>query len=327
MISEPLTRENELDIRKLFRLLWNGKLWIIGVAVVFAAAALAYSYLVKQEWVSVGVITKPSITALGPYYQQQQFLTGIGQNADSAGADAAIVNNVYQEFIQQLGAYDTRRDFWLQSDYYLTRKEGDDRVNTALLYEFIDNIRLTVGKQDSSSDSIQLIAETGADAQALLNQYIQYAADKTVYSLNQELKTLWSARLAQVTTRSQQLRAASDAYRRQQADLLRQSLNQEQNSSVATSDLKTDRSDAANSLVAPGSESDYYQSEVLLSKLSESPAAELFQPYRFLRTPDEPVKRSKPRRLFLLILWGGIGAFCGAGIALTRRKSSKTGYN
>lgn len=39
--------ENELDIRGLFRILWVGKLWIIGMGLAFALIALAYTFFVR----------------------------------------------------------------------------------------------------------------------------------------------------------------------------------------------------------------------------------------------------------------------------------------
>ncbi|WP_428998116.1 Wzz/FepE/Etk N-terminal domain-containing protein, partial [Pseudomonas aeruginosa] len=42
--------ENELDIRGLFRTLWAGKLWIIGMGLAFALIALAYTFFARQEW-------------------------------------------------------------------------------------------------------------------------------------------------------------------------------------------------------------------------------------------------------------------------------------
>lgn len=41
--------ENELDIRGLFRTLWAGKLWIIGMGLVFALIALAYTFLLARS--------------------------------------------------------------------------------------------------------------------------------------------------------------------------------------------------------------------------------------------------------------------------------------
>ncbi|PQM83649.1 polysaccharide chain length modulation protein, partial [Klebsiella quasipneumoniae] len=39
-----------------------------------------------------------------------------------------------------------------------------------------------------------------------------------------------------------------------------------------------------------------------------------------LRTPEEPVTRTSPRRVFLMVMWGIVGALVGAGIALARRR-------
>ncbi len=41
--------ENELDIRGLFRTLWAGKLWIIGMGLAFALIALAYTFLLDKS--------------------------------------------------------------------------------------------------------------------------------------------------------------------------------------------------------------------------------------------------------------------------------------
>lgn len=329
MTSEPLATENELDIRKLFQLLWNGKQWIVGLAIIFAGVALIYSYLVKQEWVSVAIMTKPSITSLNSYYEQRQFVINTNNNL-STNKNVSIADSVYSEFLQQLGAYDTRRDFWLQSDYYLQRKEGDSKADAALLNEFVDNIALMLSNPKSPSDNIQLTAETGADARVLLNEYINFAADRTVSELNQELTTLWAERLQQLTTKMQQLKASSDADYERKVNSLKQALEtQRQPTEHKGGYYSDDLNRELNALTIDGPQpsDDYYQGQVILARLSEPLKLTGFQPYRFLRTPDEPVKRSKPRRLFLLILWGTIGGFCGAGIALTRRKNTKVGYN
>lgn len=43
--ARAVSAENELDIRGLFRTLWAGKFWIIGVGLLFALIALAYTFL------------------------------------------------------------------------------------------------------------------------------------------------------------------------------------------------------------------------------------------------------------------------------------------
>lgn len=41
--------ENELDIRGLFRALWAGKIWIAGMAVLFALIVLVYAFLLARS--------------------------------------------------------------------------------------------------------------------------------------------------------------------------------------------------------------------------------------------------------------------------------------
>ncbi len=49
----------------------------------------------------------------------------------------------YQEFTKQLGSYDTRRQFWLNTDYYKQRLENDPKADAALLDELINDIEFT----------------------------------------------------------------------------------------------------------------------------------------------------------------------------------------
>ena len=44
--------ENELDIRGLFRALWAGKIWIAGMAVLFALIVLGDDRVVEQTVIS-----------------------------------------------------------------------------------------------------------------------------------------------------------------------------------------------------------------------------------------------------------------------------------
>ncbi len=59
---------------------------------------------------------------------------------------------------------------------------------------------------------------------------------------------------------------------------------------------------------------DYDQNRAMLTTLNVGPTLDpRFQTYRYLRTPEEPVKRDSPRRVFLMILWGAIGRTGGRG--------------
>ncbi|SQA98380.1 Lipopolysaccharide biosynthesis protein wzzE [Cedecea neteri] len=83
--------ENELDIRGLFRTLWLGKFWIIGIAFVFALIALIYTFLAKQEWSATAITDRPTVNMLGGYYSQQQFLRNLDVKANMATTDQPSV--------------------------------------------------------------------------------------------------------------------------------------------------------------------------------------------------------------------------------------------
>jgi lipopolysaccharide biosynthesis protein WzzE len=75
--------------------------------------------------------------------------------------------------------------------------------------------------------------------------------------------------------------------------------------------------------VGPDFDLDYDQNRAMLNTLNVGPTLDpRFQTYRYLRTPEEPVKRDSPRRAFLMIMWGIVGVLVGAGVALTRRRTN-----
>lgn len=134
--------ENELDIRGLFRTLWAGKLWIIGMGLAFALIALAYTFFARQEWSSTAITDRPTVNMLGGYYSQQQFLRNLDVRSNMASADQpSVMDEAYKEFVMQLASWDTRREFWLQTDYYKQRMVGNSKADAALLDEMINNIQ------------------------------------------------------------------------------------------------------------------------------------------------------------------------------------------
>ncbi|AKJ43665.1 ECA polysaccharide chain length modulation protein [Pragia fontium] len=336
--------ENELDIRGLCYSLWYGKLWIVGIAAFFAMVALAYSYLVKQEWSTTAITDKPTVSMLGGYYSQEQFLRGLTRNNSSSGVttETPITEDVYGEFIMQLSSYDSRRDFWLQSDYYKQRKEGEPRADAVLLDELINNIVFTP-KDDKKgmNDSIKLTAETPSDANQLLRQYINFTNQKAVSGLNEELEGTW---LVRKTTLANQLKRqeeiANAVYQRELKRVQHAlSIAEQQGITRSQTDVPVDQLPNSELFLlgkpmlqaryetlqasGPDFDNDYDHDRAVLSSLDDGVKLDTqFKTYRYLRTPEDPITRDKPRRMFLLIMWGGIGGLVGAGIALTRRRQN-----
>lgn len=337
------TIENELDIRGLCCALWSGKFWIVGVALLFSVVALGSSYLMKQEWSSTAITDRPTVNNLSSYFSQAQFLRNLDmRNASSPlGDQPSISEDAYNEFVMQLASYDTRRDFWLNSPYYQQRKEGDVRVDAALLDEMINDIQFTA--RDAlkvPNDSVKLTAESSADANKLLREYVNFASKRAAQHLFDELQGAWAARTQSMKAQVKRQEAVAQSIFQRQMNNTQQALKIAQEQNIKASRTETPAEQLPNSDMfllgvpmlqaraellqasGPNYDLDYDQNRAMLSTLNVGPTLTAhFQTYRYLRTPEEPVKRDSPRRAFLMIMWGAVGALVGAGIALAKRRS------
>ena len=335
--------ENELDIRGLFRTLWAGKFWIAGVALLFSLLALVWTFFAPQEWGATAVTDRPTVNMLGGYYSQQQFLRNLDVKANLAPAEqVSVMDEAYKEFIMQLAAWDTRRDFWSQTDYYKQRRVGNSKADAAMLDDLINNIQYTPGDAvRNQNDNVKLIAETAPDANNLLRQYIAFASQRAASHLNDELKGAWAARTIQMKAQVKRQEEVAKAIYKRRVHNVEQALKiaEQNNISRNVTDIPTDELPDSElfmlgrpmlqarlenlQAVGPQYDLDYDQNRAMLNTLNVGPTLDpRFQTYRYLRTPEEPVKRDSPRRAFLMIMWGIVGALTGAGVALARRRSN-----
>ncbi len=334
--------ENELDIRGLVRTLWRGKFWIVGCALLLAVAALVYTFFARQEWSATAITDKPTVNMLGSYYSQQQFLSNLDARASQVALDTpSAMDEAYKEFIMQLSSWDTRRDFWNQTDYFRQRQSGNSKADAALLDELIDNIQFTAGDITRNlNDSVKLVAETAPDANNLLRQYVAFASQRAATHLNDELKGAWVARATQMKAQVKRQEAVAQSIYDRRLNSLEQALKIAEKHNISRSEAQVPADELPDSqlftlgrpmlqarlenlqAVGPSYEVDYDQNKAMLATLNVGPTLEQrFQTYRYLRTPEEPVKRDSPRRGFLLVMWGAVGALVGAGIALARRRT------
>ncbi|XTZ38438.1 ECA polysaccharide chain length modulation protein [Salmonella enterica] len=335
--------ENELDIRGLFRTLWAGKLWIVGMALLFALLALAWTFFARQEWSATAITDRPTVNMLGGYYSQQQFLRNLDFKANQAPVDQpSVMDEAYKEFIMQLASWDTRRDFWSQTDYYKQRQVGNSKADAAMLDELINNIQYTPGDVTRNlNDNIRLIAETAPDANNLLRQYIAFASQRAASHLNDELKGAWAARTIQMKAQVKRQEAVAKAIYERRQHNVEQALKVAEQHNITRNETEVPPDELPDSelfmlgrpmlqarlenlqAVGPQFDLDYDQNRAMLNTLNVGPTLDpRFQTYRYLRTPEEPVKRDSPRRAFLMIMWGIVGALIGAGVALVRRRSN-----
>jgi len=341
--KDDLALDNELDIRGLCCALWRGKLWIAGIGVLFALVTLLVTLLMTPVWSSLAVTDKPTVNNLGSYFSQAQFLRNLDTRnvLTPTGDGPSISDDAYNEFIKQLGAYDTRRDFWLKSSYYQQRKEGNAVTDATLLEKLINDVQF-IARDDKKfpNDSIKLSAEDAVDANKLLREYVNFASERAAKHLSDETQGAWAARTQSMKAQVKRQEAVAGAIYQREVNGIEQALKIAQQQKIDRSITETaaqNLSDADLFLLGtpmlqarlellqasgPSFDVDYDRNKAMLATLNVGPVLNTnFQTYRYLRTPEEPVKRDSPRRVFLMVMWGVVGAFIGAGVALTRRRN------
>jgi len=339
-MTHPDAADNELDIRGLCCALWRGKLWIIGGALALALLAFLGSLLMTPQWSTTAITDRPTVNLLGGYYSQQQFLNNLNTHASNASVTPpSVMDQAYQEFVRQLSAWDTRRDFWLQTSYYKQRQTGNAHDDATKLDEMINNIQYQPADMAKNvSDTVRLVAETSAEANTLLRQYVAFANQRAATHLNDDVTGSWAARTIQLKAQVKRQEAVANAIYQRQVNSVEQALKIARQQGFEQAKTSTPVEQLPDSelfllgrpllqarlenlqATGPGYELDYLQNRAMLSTLNVGPTlVASFQTYRYLRTPEEPVKRDSPRRLFLMIMWGAVGALAGAGTALVRR--------
>ena len=218
---------------------------------------------------------------------------------------------------------------------------GNSRADAAQLDDLINDIQFIPGDaQKSVSDSVKLNAETAQDANNLLRQYVAFASQRAAGHLNDELKGAWAARTIQIKAQVKRQEEVAQAIFNRRMHSIEAALKiaQQHNINRSVTDIPADElPDSELSLlgrpmlqarlenlqaVGPAFDLDYDQGRAMLTTLNVGPTlAASFQTYRYLRTPEEPVKRTSPRRVFLMVMWGIVGALVGAGVALARRRT------
>ncbi|QYM98124.1 ECA polysaccharide chain length modulation protein [Dickeya ananatis] len=333
---QAVSLDNELDIRQLCRVLWQGKGWIVGSAALLALLALVYSWLAQPVWRATAVTDKPAVAMLSTFFEQQQWLRSLDASSTVVPDGSTIVADAYTEFTLQAAAYDTRREFWLQSPYYRERRKDDNKADAVLLDTLINDIQfITHDEAKKTNDTLKLAADNPQDASNLLRQYIQFANQRAVNHLNQDLAGNWEARIRFERTWLQRedavARVAHDQELRRVTQALaiarQQGITQPKHDAPSDSALFLQGSAWLQARLemlkanGPAFDADYAPRQAVLAMLESGPAlADRFHTYRYLHTPQEPVHRDSPRRNLLLLMWGSIGLVMGAGLALARRR-------
>ena len=184
-MTEKSLKNNEIDLIELISILWKKKLWIILSSFIFTAIASVYAFTAKEQWTSSAEVIAPRTLDLGDYFSvRKEYARILGGEFDTG----ATASNLFSQFNLLSESLDERRKFFAQSDFYKKKVEGKSETEKAQILSELITKHITIKKPDSKKEpdlignKISFYAETPADAQNVLSQFIS-EINKAAYKI------------------------------------------------------------------------------------------------------------------------------------------------
>jgi len=171
---KPQPNDDEIDLVELFQSLWEQKLLIVLVALIFAAAAASYALLSKPVYEASAVVLPPSISDIAGL--------NLGRTGTvNGGLEPFLVSDVYAVFIQNLESDKSRRKFF--TEYYLPSLDEIQRAGSRdSIYKAFNN-KFIVKAMDKNQPARYLITieDYKPDlASFLVRQYIDQVGKRSL---------------------------------------------------------------------------------------------------------------------------------------------------
>jgi len=306
--------DNELDVASCVQRLWHGKKWIGLGLILGILLAWTYTLFATQKWVSVAQFSRPDLSKVTRYYQELSKLNQLstysepGSTTDSTDVDA-VLDAVYQTFLQQLASVDNRRRFWLEQE----KADKANALTPTLLDRRVASIQFAAGdKLHGTVDTLSLTAETAASSSQLLKRYLMFTDQQVMTLVQQQLSAAWQS---EITKLEQQIAfeqsVAQTAYDQQ--------VKQLKNEVAQSEDTQTKAAINVIERTGPVASDSLLHDQARLTVLQSGPTSlKPFTSWTMLQSPEPPISRQSPRLPLLMVMWGLVGSIIGAGIALTQ---------
>ncbi|WP_135385111.1 LPS O-antigen chain length determinant protein WzzB [Vibrio tasmaniensis] len=346
---------DEIDLRQLFKALWDGKLLIILVTALFTSSAIGFSLLAQEWWSSEAEITKAELQDRIMYQQQvKQFQPAFsiyqanGSTTGSEELDYLVDSQViFQRFVDLFNSSNNKLDFLDQSAEFKDIKESHfsnvseitEDVERKFYIAWLERISASLAdKKDKDAPyTLTFQSITKESSFDLLRSYIAFTEVQVRDNAFDHLEALVFGELNELLQQKTVLE--SKAKNRLLAEIDR-----------AQSALKIAKAAGVDTPLLSGNARDFYAIELGSKALQEKIkilesvknltvleprlqqiTAQLdmldnieidrtvdFQAFRYLSNVEQPTTRDKPKRALIVVLGTLLGGMLGVAIVLIR---------
>lgn len=342
-LSRPDYADNEIDLIELLSILVRRKFTIMVFCLIALSAGVGVSYLLPQRWTSTAELIMPQTTQLQGMEKILAALDALDIKTDISP------DSLLSEFMRNFDAYTLREKYLVSTEYFkqLSKNKTNTPESRRRLIDSIlqGNISSYSSSQDKGADqkeyryySVTFSAENPVVARDLLRGYINYVTSVVEHDVYQRICYLVEMRKNQITEKYNFEKAYAETAYRIKLERLQYALEIAkaaglQKPSWSNGFSNQDDPDFPVTLGADGLDrklkiveslkvptalnADLQNRHLYIEKINELNIDKLhFQPFKYMRTPMEPVHRDAPKRSLIVLLSALAGVIAGCGYVL-----------
>ncbi|SBS66612.1 LPS O-antigen chain length determinant protein WzzB [Vibrio atlanticus] len=349
------TPNDEIDLRELFKALWNGKFIIILVTALFTASAIGFALLAQEWWTSEAKVTKSELQDRMLYQQQvKQFQPAFsiyqenGSTSGSAELDYLVNSQViFQRFVDLFNSRNNKQAFLEQSaelknikdNLFANASEITEDAERKFYIAWLERISASqADKKDKNAPYVLSFQSTTKESSFdLLSSYIAFTELQVREDVFDHLEALVFGERNELI--QQKMVLENNARNKLLAEIER-----------AQSALKIAKAAGVDTPLLSGNARDFYAIELGSKALQEKIkilesvksltaleprlqqiTAQLavfdgiqidrtvdFHAFRYLSDVEPPTTRDKPKRALIVVLGTLLGGMLGVAIVLIR---------
>ncbi|MCC2524549.1 LPS O-antigen chain length determinant protein WzzB [Vibrio coralliilyticus] len=347
---------DEIDLRELFKALWEGKFLILATTFVFAVVAVAFAVTSQEWWSSTAKVAHPQNQDMAAYRQQvKQFQPVFDVYQDDGTVLVSreleeLTNRevLFNRFVDAFNSSNNKRTFLDSSIEFQQLKEkvssetNDEeliKARRALYSDWSGRISAKAGnpKNKLTPYDISFQSTTSESSYLLLVNYIKTIKSKVHQDALNNLEAIVSAKKDELVQQKKILETQAKNRLLVEADRARYALSIAKAAGV-TSPIQTNgnrelfgidmgskalaaKVEALNSIKNLSViEPRLQQINAKLQMLEDLKVDRSidFQTFRFLENVEQPITRDKPKRTLIVILGTLLGGMLGMAIVLIR---------
>ncbi|PTO82280.1 LPS O-antigen chain length determinant protein WzzB [Vibrio splendidus] len=349
------TANDEIDLRELFKALWDGKLIVILVTVLFTASSLGFALLAQEWWSSNAKITEAQPQNLAAYQQQvKQFQPVFNVYQDDGTVlvsdeldDLVDIEVLFKRFVNAFNSTNNKRTFLDNSTEFQEFKSfmvvaGSDMTADevrALYAEWFDRISASkIDKKDRNSPYTISFQTTSKESSFdLLTAYIlttELKVHEDAFNnlravvngkrneLIQQKRILESQASNKLLVETERTKYAAQIAKSAGVDRPIQTGNESELFSIDLGakglDAKVQALESVKNLSVIEPRLQQINAKLDMLKSLEIDRNAEFQTFRYIENVEQPITRDKPKRALIVVLGTLLGGMLGVAIVLIR---------